>query len=172
MDQDLPAKKKKNRVVIILLICSLALNLLFIGGLIGRSIFGGPPGHLPNHMGWMLRNLSDEKRKELRPQLKERSGSLRTVRQEMRQARQRLSAAIREEPLDERALQLALKDLRSASNKFQVVTHENMSTILKEMSLEDREKALKFLSRREKHRGNFDERRGRKESREKETNTP
>ncbi|MDG1907866.1 MAG: periplasmic heavy metal sensor, partial [Pseudomonadales bacterium] len=84
MDQDLPAKKKKNRVVIILLICSLALNLLFIGGLIGRSIFGGPPGHLPNHMGWMLRNLSDEKRKELRPQLKERSGSLRTVRQEMR----------------------------------------------------------------------------------------
>ena len=165
MDQDLPAKKKKNRVVIILLICSLALNLLFIGGLIGRSLFGGPPGHLPNHMGWMLRNLSDEKRKELRPQLKERSGSLRTVRQEMRDARQRLSSAIMEEPLDEKALNLALKDLRSASNKFQVVTHENMSTILKEMKLEDREKALKFLSRREKHRGNFDDRRGRKEAR-------
>jgi len=165
MDQDLQTKKKKNRVVIILLICSLALNLLFIGGLIGRSVFGGPPGHLPNHMGWMLRNLSDEKRKELRPQLKERSGSLRTVRQEMRDARQRLSSAIMEEPLDEKALNLALKDLRSASNKFQVVTHENMSTILKEMKLEDREKALKFLSRREKHRGNFDERRGRKEAR-------
>jgi len=165
MDQDLPAKKKKNRVVIILLICSLALNLLFIGGLIGRSVFGGPPGHLPNHMGWMLRNLSDEKRKELRPQLKERSGSLRTVRQEMRDARQRLSSAIMEEPLDEKALNLALKDLRSASNKFQVVTHENMSTILKEMKLEDREKALKFLSRRDKHRGNFDDRRGRKEAR-------
>ncbi|MDG1303513.1 MAG: periplasmic heavy metal sensor [Pseudomonadales bacterium] len=165
MDQDLPAKKKKNRVVIMLLICSLALNLLFIGGLIGRSIFGGPPGHLPNHMGWMLRNLSDEKRKQLRPQLKERSGSLRTVRQEMRDARQRLSSAIMEEPLDEKALNLALKDLRSASNKFQVVTHENMSTILKEMKLEDREKALKFLSRREKHRGNFDDRRGRKEAR-------
>ena len=165
MDQDLPAKKKKNRVVIILLICSLALNLLFIGGLIGRSVFGGPPGHLPNHMGWMLRNLSDEKRKELRPQLKERSGSLRTVRQEMRDARQRLSSAIMEEPLDEKALNLALKGLRSASNKFQVVTHENMSTILKEMKLEDREKALKFLSRREKHRGNFDDRRGRKEAR-------
>ena len=165
MDQDLPAKKKKNRVVIMLLICSLALNLLFIGGLIGRSIFGGPPGHLPNHMGWMLRNLSDEKRKELRPQLKERSGSLRTVRQEMRDARQRLSSAIMEEPLDEKALNLALKDLRSASNKFQIVTHENMSTILKEMKLEDREKALKFLSRREKHRGNFDDRRGRKEAR-------
>ena len=165
MDQDLPTKKKKNRVVIMLLICSLALNLLFIGGLIGRSIFGGPPGHLPNHMGWMLRNLSDEKRKQLRPQLKERSGSLRTVRQEMRDARQRLSSAIMEEPLDEKALNLALKDLRSASNKFQVVTHENMSTILKEMKLEDREKALKFLSRREKHRGNFDDRRGRKEAR-------
>jgi uncharacterized membrane protein len=165
MDQDLQTKKKKNRVVIILLICSLALNLLFIGGLIGRSVFGGPPGHLPNHMGWMLRNLSDEKRKELRPQLKERSGSLRTVRQEMRDARQRLSSAIMEEPLDEKALNLALKDLRSASNKFQVVTHENMSTILKEMKLEDREKALKFLSRREKHRGNFDDRRGRREAR-------
>ena len=164
MDQDLPAKKKKNRVVIILLICSLALNLLFIGGLIGRSVFGGPPGHLPNHMGWMLRNLSDEKRKQLRPQLKERSGSLRTVRQEMRDARQRLSSAIMEEPLDEKALNLALKDLRSASNKFQVVTHENMSTILKEMKLEDREKALKFLSRRDKHRGNFEDRRGRKEA--------
>ena len=165
MDQDLQTKKKKNRVVIILLICSLALNLLFIGGLIGRSVFGGPPGHLPNHMGWMLRNLSDEKRKQLRPQLKERSGSLRTVRQEMRDARQRLSSAIMEEPLDEKALNLALKDLRSASNKFQIVTHENMSTILKEMKLEDREKALKFLSRREKHRGNFDDRRGRKEAR-------
>ena len=165
MDQDLQTKKKKNRVVIILLICSLALNLLFIGGLIGRSIFGGPPGHLPNHMGWMLRNLSDEKRKQLRPQLKERSGSLRTVRQEMRDARQRLSSAIMEEPLDEKALNLALKDLRSASNKFQVVAHENMSTILKEMKLEDREKALKFLSRRDKHRGNFEDRRGRKEAR-------
>ncbi|MDC0892885.1 periplasmic heavy metal sensor [Pseudomonadales bacterium] len=165
MDQDLQTKKKKNRVVIILLICSLALNLLFIGGLIGRSVFGGPPGHLPNHMGWMLRNLSDEKRKQLRPQLKERSGSLRTVRQKMRDARQRLSSAIMEEPLDEKALNLALKDLRSASNKFQVVTHENMSTILKEMKLEDREKALKFLSRRDKHRGNFEDRRGRKEAR-------
>ena len=165
MDQDLQTKKKKNRVVIILLICSLALNLLFIGGLIGRSVFGGPPGHLPNHMGWMLRNLSDEKRKQLRPQLKERSGSLRTVRQEMRDARQRLSSAIMEEPLDEKALNLALKDLRSASNKFQVVTHENMSKILKEMKLEDREKALKFLSRREKHRGNFEDSRGRKEAR-------
>ena len=166
MDQDLQTKKKKNRVVIILLICSLALNLLFIGGLIGRSVFGGPPGHLPNHMGWMLRNLSDEKRKQLRPQLKERSGSLRTVRQEMRDARQRLSSAITEEPLDEKKLNLALKDLRSASNKFQLVTHENMRTILREMKLEDREKALKFLSRREKHRGNFDDRRGRKEARE------
>lgn len=172
MDENLPVTKKKNRTITFVLVFSLALNLLFIGGLIGRSVFGGPPKHLPNHMGWMLRNLSDEKREALRPQLKERAGSLRIVRQEMRQARQRLSAAIREEPLDERALKLALKDLRSASNKFQVVTHENMSTILKEMSLEDREKALKFLSRREKHRGNFDDRRGRKESKEKETNTP
>ena len=165
MDENLPVTKKKNRTIIFVLVFSLALNLLFVGGLIGRSVFVGPPKHLPNHMGWMLRNLSDEKRKELRPQLKERSGSLRTVRQEMRDARQRLSSAIMEEPLDEKALNLALKDLRSASNKFQVVTHENMSTILKEMKLEDREKALKFLSRREKHRGNFDDRRGRKEAR-------
>ena len=166
MDQNLPVTKEKNRAIIVVLICSLALNLLLIGGLIGRSVFGGPPIHLPNHMGWMLQNLSDEKRKELRPQLKERSGSLRTVRQEMRDARQRLSSAITEEPLDEKKLNLALKDLRSASNKFQLVTHENMRTILREMKLEDREKALKFLSRREKHRGNFDDRRGRKEARE------
>ncbi len=166
MDQSTPAPRKRNRAVIVILICSLALNLLFVGGLIGRSVFGGSPGHLPNHMGWMLRNLSDEQRKELRPQLKERSGSLRVVRQEMRDARQRLSSAILEDPLDEESLKLALEDLRTASNKFQIVTHDNMTIVLRKMELEDRKKALKFLNRREKNRGNFEDRRRKRESKE------
>jgi hypothetical protein len=63
MEQNASAPNKKRRVITIALICSLSLNLLFIGGIIGRYMMGGPPNHLPNNMGWMVRNLNDEQKK-------------------------------------------------------------------------------------------------------------
>ena len=36
MNENLPVTKKKNRKIIFVLVFSLALNLLFVGGLIGR----------------------------------------------------------------------------------------------------------------------------------------
>ena len=170
MDENTPTPQKRSRIVTIVLVCSLALNLIFVGGLIGRAIFGGPPGHLPNNMGWMIRHLDDEQRKQLKPTLREHAKSLRPLRHEMRAARQRLNATIQEDPLDDAALDLALEELRSASSKFQIATHGNMSSLLKKMSPAARREALKFLNRRETGRRHFGERHRSKESPSQEKN--
>jgi uncharacterized membrane protein len=159
MEQNASAPNKKRRVITIALICSLSLNLLFIGGIIGRYMMGGPPNHLPNNMGWMVRNLNDEQKKLLRPKLKEYSKALRPVRMEMRDARLRLNDVMQSNPLDEAALKSALKDLRYVSNTFQVALHENMVTILKEMKPEDRRAAMKFLDQSERGRRHFKDQR-------------
>lgn len=159
MEQNASVSNKKGRIITIALVCSLCLNLLFVGGIIGRYMMGGPPNHLPNNMGWMVRNLDDEQRKQLRPKLKEYAKSLRPVRAEMRDARRRLNSVVQNNPLDETALKSALNDLRTASNTFQVALHENMVTILKEMKPEDRRNALKFLDRSQKGPRHFNDKR-------------
>jgi len=156
MVQDTSTPKRKKPLITIILICSLGLNLLFVGGLIGRFMLGGPPNHLPNNMGWMVRHLDDEHRKKLKPLLRDYSKASRPVRMEMRAARQRLNVAMQSDPLDEAAVELALKDLRAASNAFQIALHENMVTILKEMEPEQRRDAMKFIERREDGRRHFE----------------
>ena len=98
------------------LIASLALNLLVIGAVAGTMIgFGkhhGPRGGHPRGEDFGLmgltRTLPEERRKEIRKQLREERGKLRPLFEEIRTARREAAEKLAAEPFDRAALESAL----------------------------------------------------------------
>jgi uncharacterized membrane protein len=98
------------------LIASLALNLLVIGAVAGTMIgFGkhhGPRGGHPRGEDFGLmgltRTLPEERRKEIRKQLREERGRLRPLFEDVRTARREAADKLAAEPFDRAALESAL----------------------------------------------------------------
>lgn len=139
----------RSRLLNITLVCSLAINLLLVGGIIGRIAFG-PPHHrpMPNHLGWMVRTLDKDTRKALRPDLEAHARQVAPLRREMRAARQDFENLLTQPQLDRQRLENALSRLRKASDAYQQSMHEEMVVILEKMTPEERHRFVRFLNRR------------------------
>ncbi|HJP52739.1 MAG TPA: hypothetical protein QF611_17035, partial [Pseudomonadales bacterium] len=61
----------RRRTLVIVLICSIAINLLLIGGLVGHFATTPPGRPFPSHLGWIVRELDDDTRQKLWPLLKQ-----------------------------------------------------------------------------------------------------
>ena len=140
----------RSRVVTVALIASLAINLLFVGALIGWRVWGpdGRPG-FPPHFGWMMRGLDEQTRDELKPVIRRQAQQLIPLRKRMRNEQLRFNAALTSEPFDERALDQALTDLRQTTEAFQAVMHQQMLTVIEKMGPEERKRVARYL----RHRG-------------------
>lgn len=143
----------RRRLVNIVLVCSLAINLLLVGGLIGHWLRGGgPPRPIPDHLGWIIRHLDDDTRRALRPKLQSHIREAWPLRREMRDAQREFQRALTAEEFDETRLEAALTRLRSASLAWQEAMHEEMIIILKNLAPEDRQRVVSFLERHDARR--------------------
>lgn len=136
---------KKNRIIGVLLIVSLALNLLFIGAIAGRVMMRPPPRPLPSNLEWLVHALPDETRQKFRTEMVEHRQEIRQLRRDMFKAQRRFNQALADEELDEANLRDSLKGIRNATSRFHEATHEQMIPILIELDAEDRQKALAGL---------------------------
>lgn len=138
----------RSRLLIIVLVCSLAINLLLVGGIIGRLAFRPPRPPMMDHLGWVIRNLDPATRQALRPGLIAHAKKVRPLRREIRAAQREFVNALLQPELDTQKLDAALGKLRSASDAYQQSMHDEMVVILKKMSYDERKRFVNFLRHR------------------------
>lgn len=141
-----------NRVKLIILglVISVAINLVFIGGIGYRASnlrdFGPRP--FPPNVGWVVRDLGEERRQELRPLLEQSYEEIRPMRREMSTAQRRVNELMASQSFDAEALNQAFAELRDLSERYQALSHQQTITILNELSEEERRMAMEFIQRR------------------------
>ena len=156
----------RRRLFNIILVCSLAINLLLLGGIIGRFAFGPPRPPRLDHLGWVVRNLDKSTRRELRPELVAHARKMMPLRRQIRAAQQQFEEVLLQPKLDPARLDAALARLRAASDTYQHSMHNEMVVILKKMNLQERQRFVYFLRHRPdihhrpRHRENRGERYG------------
>ncbi len=140
---------RQGRTLIIALICSVAVNLLVVGGIVGHFVSGPGSRPFPSHLGWMVSDLDEDTRKNLRPILREYAEHARPLRREMARAQKEFEAALTKEPLDDEEVQRALEKLQQVSSANQSNLHLQMISIMRGLKPEERVRALRYMHRRE-----------------------
>lgn len=153
----------KRNLLVFLLLASLALNLLLIGGIGWRMANAREyvQSLVPPTTGWILRDLSEERRAELQSAAREGFESVRPARREMFRAQQRVNELIGNESFDREALEEAFAKLRELSMDYQSLSHEQTVEILERLTPAERQAATEFVRRGGPPRAGRDGPRGR-----------
>lgn len=139
----------KRNLFVILLIASLALNLLLIGGIGWRMANAREfvQSLVPPTTGWIVRDLAEERRNVLQPMVREGFESVRPARIEMFRAQRRVNELIGDENFDREALVEAFAQLRELSMDYQTLSHEQTVEILEHLTPAERQAATEFVRR-------------------------
>jgi Spy/CpxP family protein refolding chaperone len=134
----------------IALAISLTLNLFGLGFMSARFLHGrggdhrGPRGPFFGPRGLMLdAELGGSIDAEVRGVMERHRESLRAQREQLREARQAVSAALRSEPFDAGALKQALARLRQMTNESQALMHAALIEIAPALTHEQRERLVR-----------------------------
>ena len=138
---------RRNLLLIVLLI-SVGANLFFIGGITYRSLSleqarDGRP--LPPNLGWLVRDLSDQRRAELDEIIRSSAEDVRPMRREIFAAQRTVNELMSAEPFDAAALQSAFAELRAVSDRYQEITQSQITAILEQLTPEERSAAREFV---------------------------
>ncbi len=145
------------RWLIVGLFISLAFNLLLVGGIIGRFMAGPPARPMPEHIGWVVRLLDEERRQELRSTLINHVRETGPLRRDMRQAQHDFETSLLAPDYDEQQTREALARLRINSLTWQESSHEQLVELLGQLDSDERRKVAEFLNRRSRlHRNRGD----------------
>lgn len=141
----------RNKLLLLGLLASIAINLAFVGGISFRfsnlqSEFSGRP--LPPNVGWIVRDLSEERRTELSQLLQQSFEVTRPIRAEMLNAQRLVNELMAAQSFDSDALEQAFADLRDANLRYQALSHQQTGMILSELSEQERQTAMEFVQRR------------------------
>lgn len=136
-----------NRWLIVVLICSIAVNLLFIGIAVGRFTRAADARPFPPHLGWIGRDLTAETQQTLRGELRQFAKQGRQLRRQLMQKQRAVNEAFMSEPLDETRIREQLTELAAASAESQGALHEALVTIMSKLNVEERKLALDRLQR-------------------------
>ena len=152
----------RSKLILVTLIISLAINLVFIGGISYRiSTFRDAPLRpFPPNISWAVRDLSEERQAELAPILDASNEEILPIRGEMFQTMRLVNELIRSDEFNAGELQAAFRELRNANNRYQELSHEQSIDLLSELTDEERRAAQEFTQRRGP-RGGRNARRGR-----------
>jgi uncharacterized membrane protein len=130
------------------LVISLGLNLLVVGGITARILSHAGFRPIPPSLSWIYDELDEATRAQLRPMLREFGEISLPLRGEMFRAQRKLSDLMTEEPMDKEAIAVAFDELRKASLVFQETTHSQTIAVFELLNPEQRTMALRFLSDR------------------------
>jgi uncharacterized membrane protein len=140
----------RSKLIIVALLVSVAINLVFVGGISYRasSIQDFGPRPFPPNVGWVVRDLSEERRSELDPILRQSYDEIRPIRGEMFQAQRRVNELMASASFDAEALDQAFAELRDAGERYQTLSHQQTIAIFNELTEEERQMAQQFVQRR------------------------
>lgn len=141
----------RRRLLILALFVSVAINLFFIGGVGYRMLTfedRGSARPLPPNLGWIIRDLPDQRRAQLADTIRAGAESIRPLRREVFASQRRVNELMAAEQFDSQALQAAFAELRQASDRYQQATQEQTVAILAELTPEERQSAREFVRRR------------------------
>ncbi len=141
----------RNKLITIALLASIAANLFFVAGITYRVLsFRELPDvrPFPPNVGWIVRDLSEERREELTPLLQETGEQIRPLRRQMFSALNQVNQLMASDDFDSSALTAAFAALREANNRYQAMSHQQTVTILAQLTDEERRIAREFVQRR------------------------
>ncbi|MBT4162710.1 MAG: periplasmic heavy metal sensor [Gammaproteobacteria bacterium] len=131
-----------------LLVFSIGLNLVFVGVVIGRHVFGMPPGR--PHLEWMMQEVSDDTRKKVRSSMRDHMRAVRPDRRNLREAQGKLHESITAEDYDESRVIERFAEVRQATGVLQTSMHEQIVKNLREYKPEERMQVLRMMTRHER----------------------
>lgn len=137
---------KRRRWIWIVLIASLALNLLFVGFVAGSWWrHGGPGGRhqiITGSVEKLMQDLPPAKREHASALLKQHRETVKPARQQIKEAKKAAKEALLTEPYDEEKVKAALSRFREIRSLRHESQHNMLLGLLKELNLEEREKLL------------------------------
>ena len=140
----------KTKLILFALLVSVAVNLFFIGAIGYRAYrfqeFSGRP--FPPNVGWIVRDLSEERRTEL-ASFRERSAEeIGPMRGQMFAAQRQVNQLMAAPEFDSAAINRAFAELRDVNLRYQALSHEQSIALLNALTTQERQIALEFLNRR------------------------
>ncbi|PDH41946.1 MAG: hypothetical protein CNE99_01040 [OM182 bacterium MED-G24] len=157
----------RRRWMTLLLIVSIALNLMFVGAFIGFSFMRPDVRPITPEVStrWLYRALGEETREGMRPLFEQHREELGRLRGDIRDAQQAFEAGLNAETYDPDQVSATLTQVRRAHEAYQRASHEHMVALLGRLSPEQRQLVSKQLYRRQgrylKNRGDDHRREGR-----------
>ena len=134
----------RSRGARIALIASLAVNALFVGGLVSALVRhgGGPHGPLngngPNGLGAYVSTLPAERGRAISAKINDKRQALGPLRREVRQARDDALGALAAEPFDKDKFALAQKHLMELENRQRLGQLDILAEIANSMTPDER----------------------------------
>ncbi len=141
----------RRRLLLFALLLSVAVNLFLIGGIGYRmaQMPERPEGRpLPPNLGWIVRDLSENRREQLSDQLRASAAQILPLRRAVFASQRQVNELMAAADFDAAALQQAFAELREASSRYQQATQEQTVIILAELTPEERQSARDFVRRR------------------------
>jgi uncharacterized membrane protein len=152
---------KRRRIMTVVLVLSLSLNLLIIGGITAR-ILTAPEGRFhPPNLTWILDGLDAETRAMLHPRIEEYRDAIWPMRVAIFRAQREVNDLLTQDILDADALIAAFTRLREASIAYQETTHEQAISLFAQLNQQQREDVMSsFMRERRNPLENRDRERG------------
>lgn len=138
----------RRRALNVVLVLSLALNLLVFGGIAARMMWSPDGRPIPPNLFWVLERLDDEAQARLRPTMQAFSEEMRPIRSTLYQAQQGVNNLLTEDPLNNEAIAAAFSKLRDAGLEYQDIAHRQTLAIFGELTPEQRVTAMRFIQER------------------------
>ncbi len=141
----------RRNLLVVFLLASVAINLFLLGGIGIRmsnmqEIREARP--FPPNIGWVIRDLSAERQAELMPVLEPLGEEIFPYRRAMFEAQRRVNDLMSASDYDEDELLAAFAELRSASEDYTSLSHQQTVAVLSQLTEEERQVATEFVQRR------------------------
>ncbi len=125
----------KRHWLYLLLVVSLAINLLVAGALSARWLLGLQP---EPPMAWSVRDLPQTTRQQLNPVFEEAIDTLVPLRRALRERERELRVVLQGEDIDSAALEAALASMRESSEAYQREMHRLALKVLPTLTPRER----------------------------------
>lgn len=138
----------RRRILNVVLVVSLALNLLVFGGIAARILLSPNGRPIPPNLFWVLDTLDEDTQARLRPTMQAFSEEMRPMRFSLFQAQREVNDLLTEDPLNTEAIAVAFEKLRDAGLEYQDIAHRQTLAVFGELTPEQRVSAMSFIQER------------------------
>jgi len=151
---DTPAGRRGPRWMWVVLLLSVALNLIVVGLVLG-AVFHFRGGHGDRGIARFLDRLPDVRQNELREKFRSHRTEIRPLRREARRARRAVRDVFESDALDQTVLEARLEEATAARLALLKARQDWIARLGRELNADERQAYLSWLrhKRRFRHRG-------------------